>query len=247
MLKTITELDSSTTHPRVSGPHDLSCSSSSPVAQHQLHTILPHTLPDLRLHPVPTELPPLNTHFVKLHYTRSDRRPNLQPPQRLDPAVALSTLHRQHGRFALPPYHSPSEHYTRRSTPLQTHGGSSKNGAELHNEEGRGRSRLVPQSTLPKNRSTGNLALATNAQSDRSRVRMSFDAGAATTAEYEALARSPIVTDHDHGLGLSGLRRIRQQPSVFFHDFAAVQHTVSAAVCGPWIPQFRRGPFAVPI
>ncbi|KAG7111540.1 Serine/threonine-protein kinase ppk6 like [Verticillium longisporum] len=97
---------------------------------------------------------------------------------------------------------------------IQTHGGSSKNGAELHNEEGRGRSRLVPQSTLPKNRSTGNLALATNAQSDRSRVRMSFDAGAATTAEYEALARSPIVTDHDHGLGLSGLRRIRQQPSV---------------------------------
>ena len=60
---------------------------------------------------------------------------------------------------------------------------------------------------IPKNRSTGNLLSAD--PSDRSRIRFSFDASAAA-AEFDAMARSPIVTDHDNGLGLSGLRRIRQ-------------------------------------
>ncbi|KAJ2898707.1 serine/threonine protein kinase [Zalerion maritima] len=46
---------------------------------------------------------------------------------------------------------------------------------------------------------------------EKARLRISFDAGSAAT-EYDSLARSPIITDHDHGLGLSGLRRIRQQP-----------------------------------
>ncbi|EPE10249.1 serine threonine-protein kinase ppk6 [Ophiostoma piceae UAMH 11346] len=61
---------------------------------------------------------------------------------------------------------------------------------------------------IPKNRSTGNLLLSADPP-DRSRIRFSFDASAAA-AEFDAIARSPIVTDHDNGLGLSGLRRIRQ-------------------------------------
>ncbi|CAK7207367.1 serine/threonine protein kinase [Sporothrix eucalyptigena] len=61
---------------------------------------------------------------------------------------------------------------------------------------------------LPKNRSTGNLTVASDV-SDKARLRFSFDAGA-SAAEFDAATRSPIMTDHDHGLGLSGLRRIRQ-------------------------------------
>lgn len=37
---------------------------------------------------------------------------------------------------------------------------------------------------------------------------MSFDAGS-----LDMIARSPIVPEHEHGLGASGLRRIRQQPT----------------------------------
>lgn len=61
---------------------------------------------------------------------------------------------------------------------------------------------------LPKNRSTGNLALSVDTP-DKARFRLSFDAGAAAS-EYDSIGRSPIMTDHDHGLGRSGLRRIRQ-------------------------------------
>ncbi|EFX00123.1 serine/threonine-protein kinase ppk6 [Grosmannia clavigera kw1407] len=85
---------------------------------------------------------------------------------------------------------------------------------------------------LPKNRSTGNLALPVDTPA-KARFRLSFDAGAAA-ADYDAMAQyahshwllpvflspaslltftinsSPIMTDHDHGLGRSGLRRIRQ-------------------------------------
>ncbi|CAK7229227.1 serine/threonine protein kinase [Sporothrix bragantina] len=61
---------------------------------------------------------------------------------------------------------------------------------------------------LPKNRSTGNLTIASDV-SDKTRIRFSFDAGS-SAAEFDAATRSPIMTDHDHGLGLSGLRRIRQ-------------------------------------
>ncbi|KAF3769860.1 hypothetical protein M406DRAFT_86676 [Cryphonectria parasitica EP155] len=61
---------------------------------------------------------------------------------------------------------------------------------------------------IPKNKSTGNLAVIPPDNSEKARMRMSFDVGSAATDG--SFARSPIMTDHDHGLGLSGLRRIRQ-------------------------------------
>ncbi|TKA63412.1 hypothetical protein B0A49_10417 [Cryomyces minteri] len=42
------------------------------------------------------------------------------------------------------------------------------------------------------------------------RPRFSFDEG--VTKEYDQIARSPVIAEHEHGLGASGLRRIRQQP-----------------------------------
>ncbi|EXM08480.1 CAMK/CAMKL/PASK protein kinase [Fusarium odoratissimum NRRL 54006] len=97
---------------------------------------------------------------------------------------------------------------------LQMHGGQNDHGAENHTrDEERGREKLPMPLSLPKNRSTGNLAAARNSSTqDRSRARMSLDASAAAAAaaDLEAIARSPIMTDHEHGLGLSGLRRIRQ-------------------------------------
>ncbi|KAL0931818.1 serine/threonine protein kinase [Colletotrichum truncatum] len=94
---------------------------------------------------------------------------------------------------------------------LQTHGGPHDNGTDKHHDEPRGRSRVpTTQLQLPKNRSTGNLAIMTD-QPGRGRMRFSFDAG--SVAESDTMTRPSIVTDHDHGLGLSGLRRIRQQPS----------------------------------
>ncbi|KAI9048974.1 hypothetical protein LZ554_006823 [Drepanopeziza brunnea f. sp. 'monogermtubi'] len=69
-----------------------------------------------------------------------------------------------------------------------------------------------PHISLPKNRSTPNFA---NAGADRARIRFSCDAGSAVAAaEYDAMPRSPILAEHEHGLGASGLRRIRQQPPV---------------------------------
>lgn len=62
--------------------------------------------------------------------------------------------------------------------------------------------------SLPKNRSTGNLlshAAGPGLSVDTSK-RMSIDAG-----QLDRM-RSPIV-EHEHGLGASGLRRIRQQPA----------------------------------
>ncbi|KAF6828604.1 hypothetical protein CMUS01_08510 [Colletotrichum musicola] len=94
---------------------------------------------------------------------------------------------------------------------LQTHGGPHDNGTDTYHEEPRGRSRVpTTQLQLPKNRSTGNLAVV-NDPPGRGRMRFSFDSG--SVADGDGIARSSIVTDHDHGLGLSGLRRIRQQPS----------------------------------
>ncbi|CAK7567749.1 MAG: serine/threonine protein kinase [Sporothrix epigloea] len=61
---------------------------------------------------------------------------------------------------------------------------------------------------LPKNRSTGNLTVASSV-AEKARIRLSFDAST-SAAELDAATRSPVMTDHDHGLGLSGLRRIRQ-------------------------------------
>ncbi|KAF2020625.1 Pkinase-domain-containing protein [Aaosphaeria arxii CBS 175.79] len=64
---------------------------------------------------------------------------------------------------------------------------------------------------LPKNRSTGNLLshAAGSSLGVDTRKRMSIDAGS-----LDRMARSPIVPEHEHGLGASGLRRIRQQPSL---------------------------------
>lgn len=92
--------------------------------------------------------------------------------------------------------------------------------------------------SLPKNRSTGNLHLSADPP-DRSRYRMSFEASSAGIMDHDpitrfvparrrvlpqdlchsssllfadrALIRPSPITDHEHGLGLSGLRRIRQQ------------------------------------
>ncbi|KAL2257394.1 hypothetical protein VTK26DRAFT_235 [Humicola hyalothermophila] len=90
-------------------------------------------------------------------------------------------------------------------------GGNSDNGEDTrHDAEPRGRERLSPSLQIPKNRSTGNLGVISDDSPDKPRIRFSFDSGAAA-AEYETISRSSIVTDHDHGLGMSGLRRIRQQ------------------------------------
>lgn len=64
--------------------------------------------------------------------------------------------------------------------------------------------------TIPKNRSTGNLYGMTGKFSDRPRGRGSVDVGNAS--EFDSTVFSPIVAEHEHGLGASGLRRIRQQP-----------------------------------
>ena len=45
---------------------------------------------------------------------------------------------------------------------------------------------------------------------ESSRIRFSLDAG--RPHEYDPMARSPVMGEHEHGLGASGLRRIRQQP-----------------------------------
>ena len=42
------------------------------------------------------------------------------------------------------------------------------------------------------------------------RIRFSMDAG--NPSEHDPMARSPLMQEHEHGLGVSGLRRIRQQP-----------------------------------
>ncbi|KAL2074690.1 hypothetical protein VTL71DRAFT_8469 [Oculimacula yallundae] len=73
----------------------------------------------------------------------------------------------------------------------------------------RGRRSPSPaQLSIPKNRSTPNFA---HSATEKARIRFSFDAGLAA-AEYDTMSRSPVMTEHEHGLGASGLRRIRQQP-----------------------------------
>ncbi|KAI9737709.1 MAG: hypothetical protein M1818_005713 [Claussenomyces sp. TS43310] len=76
----------------------------------------------------------------------------------------------------------------------------------------RGRQSLSPSRPadlhIPKNRSTGNL-LAHGRGAEKQRIRFSFDAGMPNT-DYDSLTMSPVMAEHDHGLGVSGLRRIRQ-------------------------------------
>ena len=62
---------------------------------------------------------------------------------------------------------------------------------------------------LPKNRSTGDLLPAGKRAPEDGRLRVSFDAG----NYFDKASRSPISAEHERGLGISGLRRIRQQPS----------------------------------
>jgi protein-serine/threonine kinase len=65
-------------------------------------------------------------------------------------------------------------------------------GADTHHDgEERGRSTLSPPLQLPKNRSTGNLAVAGDT-SEKARMRFSFDAGAAA-ADYDALTRLALA------------------------------------------------------
>ncbi|KAL9116411.1 MAG: hypothetical protein Q9187_007065, partial [Circinaria calcarea] len=64
--------------------------------------------------------------------------------------------------------------------------------------------------SLPKNRSTGNLLAEPVKPAEGTRIRFSFDAG--NSKDHDPLARPPIMPEHEHGLGVSGLRRIRQQP-----------------------------------
>ncbi|KAI0401000.1 hypothetical protein F4802DRAFT_582706 [Xylaria palmicola] len=80
------------------------------------------------------------------------------------------------------------------------------------------RSKLSPELQIPKNRSTGNLPAVAESDSDPDdhtpRFRFSFDAGAMSVEPDSAKSRSTsIIAEHDHGLGPSGLRRIRQNPS----------------------------------
>ncbi|KAI0128831.1 hypothetical protein BJ170DRAFT_623095 [Xylariales sp. AK1849] len=105
----------------------------------------------------------------------------------------------------------------------QIHGGAQEHGADTddythHDAEpqrGRGRRKLAPALQIPKNRSTGNLGAVSKSpapETSNSRIRFSFDAGSGASTDYDSITRSPLITDHDHGLGLSGLRRIRQHP-----------------------------------
>lgn len=63
--------------------------------------------------------------------------------------------------------------------------------------------------SLTKNKSMSNLLSHTVSAPPiiDTAKRMSFDAG-----QLDRMTRSPIVSEHEHGLGASGLRRIRQQP-----------------------------------
>ncbi|KAI0200418.1 hypothetical protein F4808DRAFT_450837 [Astrocystis sublimbata] len=81
------------------------------------------------------------------------------------------------------------------------------------------RSKLTPDALyIPKNRSTGNLPAVAESDSDcddrTPRFRFSLDEGAMSVEPGSATSRSAsIIAEHDRGLGLSGLRRIRQNPS----------------------------------
>lgn len=93
---------------------------------------------------------------------------------------------------------------------------------QQHQQPRRGRlparTKLAPELQIPKNRSTGNLSIVAESNSDvdepKPRFRFSFDAGAVAVGPDSAKSQSTsMITEHDHGLGLSGLRRIRQNPS----------------------------------
>jgi len=63
---------------------------------------------------------------------------------------------------------------------------------------------------IPKNRSTGDLLASVGKAAEDGKTRGSFDAGSA--GAFHSTAQQPILAEHEHGLGISGLRRIRQHP-----------------------------------
>ncbi|KAM0802219.1 hypothetical protein BDR22DRAFT_845393 [Usnea florida] len=63
---------------------------------------------------------------------------------------------------------------------------------------------------VPKNRSTGDLLSGVRRSKEDGRLRVSFDAGSNTG---DPPPKSPIMSEHEPTLGMSGLRRIRQQPA----------------------------------
>ncbi|KAF2183012.1 Pkinase-domain-containing protein [Zopfia rhizophila CBS 207.26] len=91
--------------------------------------------------------------------------------------------------------------------------GPSDNGSQNHESQPKIQPTLRfadNEISLPKNKSTGNLlshAASSRLAVDTSSKRMSFDAG-----QLDRMTKSPVV-EHEHGLGASGLRRIRQQPA----------------------------------
>ncbi|KAK8246470.1 hypothetical protein HDK90DRAFT_471969 [Phyllosticta capitalensis] len=89
-------------------------------------------------------------------------------------------------------------------------------------------------SPLPKTKSTTSLVDQRPSTEPSSatgpRSRMSFDA--ASAREFDTLTRSPIIPEHEHGLGASGLRRIRQQPTTR-PSSAANSRSASIAVSLP--------------
>ncbi|KAK3302071.1 uncharacterized protein B0T15DRAFT_487306 [Chaetomium strumarium] len=117
-------------------------------------------------------------------------------------------------------------------------GGSSDNGDyQQHDPEAGGQARLLAPLQIPKNRSTGNLGAVANS-SEKARIRFSFDAGP-SAAEYDTMSRSSLMTDHDHGLGMSGLRRIRQQ-----HNPVWASPLLSASSRTPSLHTLTRSPSA---
>ncbi|MCJ1244119.1 hypothetical protein MMC30_001317 [Trapelia coarctata] len=64
--------------------------------------------------------------------------------------------------------------------------------------------------SVPKNRSTGNLLADVTKPPEGTRIRFSLDAG--KPGEHDPMSRSPVMGEREHGLGVSGLRWIRQQP-----------------------------------
>ncbi|KAL2124143.1 hypothetical protein VTJ04DRAFT_508 [Mycothermus thermophilus] len=88
-------------------------------------------------------------------------------------------------------------------------GGGSVHGTHRPVDD-RARQWLGPALHIPKNKSTGNLLTMADRSPDSTRIRFSFDA-ATEPAEHDTMLRSGLTMDDDHGLGMSGLRRIRQQ------------------------------------
>ncbi|KKZ58452.1 protein-serine/threonine kinase [[Emmonsia] crescens] len=81
----------------------------------------------------------------------------------------------------------------------------------------------------PRNRSGENLSVRTTDDAAYLQKRQSLDA---SSLEYDYMSRSPLL-EHEHGLGPSGLQRIRQQPQSRGH---ALPNTSNSAFASPTAP-----------